>query len=159
MAVITNNRALVSRRHAASVASRRVGAALLALLAVVAGGSAALACNAGPDYCTDDARIGAALTAKKQGLKHQGYPDRLIGLLDIGVQCVARIRDEPDGFRLIDVAADGSKADLNWDDDEERIAKGNLTSGKSVRYWIVNARHAFSCDGQPSFDQQRDWSA
>ena len=99
------------------------------------------------------------MTAKKQDLKRQGYPDRLLGLLDIGVQCVARIRDEPNGFRLIDVAADGSKTDLNWDDDEERIAKGNLTSGKSARYWIVNARHAFSCDGQPPFDQQSDYDA
>jgi hypothetical protein len=132
--------------------------AALALTAGLACASGARACNAGPDYCADDPRVPAALAAKKQELKRQGYPDRLIGLLDLGVQCVARIRTEPANFRIIDVAADGSFPEVNWDDDEERIAKANLLSGKSKRYWIVNARRAFSCAGQKPFDQQPDYN-
>ncbi len=133
--------------------------AALALLAVFASGSQAFACNSGPDFCTDDSRIPSALVAKKQALKKQGYPDRLVSLIDRGVQCVARIREEPDGFHVIDVGTDGSKNDLSWDADEERIAKGNLTSGASVRYWIVNLRHAFTCDGQKPFNEQPDYDA
>lgn len=130
-----------------------------AVLAVALSASAARACDAGPNYCTDDPRIPAALAAKKQELIQQGYPTRLVNLLDIGVQCVARIDTEPSGFRVIDVAADGSKTDVPWDVDEERIAMNNLTSGRSVRYWIVNSRHAFSCAGQLPFDQQSDYVA
>lgn len=104
-------------------------------------------------------RIPSALAAKKHDLTRQGYPSRLVGLLDIGVQSVPRIETEPSGFRVIDVAADGSKTDVNWDDDEERIARDNLTSDRSVRYWIVNSRHAFSCAGLPPYDQQSDYIA
>ncbi len=130
-----------------------------AVLAAALSTSVARACDAGPNYCTDDPRIPSALAAKKQDLVRQGYPSRLVGLLDIGVQCVARIETEPGGFRLIDVASDGSKTDVSWDDDEERIAKDNLTSGRSVRYWIVNSRRAFSCYGQPPYNQQSDYVA
>lgn len=133
--------------------------ATFASMVCLAGPSAATACNSGPDYCTDDPRITPALAAKKQALKKQGYPDRLVGLLDLGVQCVARIREEPDGFRVIDVAANGSNTDLNWDADEEQVAKGRLTSGASVRYWIVNARRGFKCDGQKPYDQRPDYDA
>ena len=142
-----------------ATAIRSVTIAALALTACRAGPSVATACGSGPDYCTDDPRIAPALAAKKQALRREGYPDRLVGLLDIGVQCVARIRQEPDGFRLIDVAADGSKTDQNWDEDEERVARGRLGSGASVRYWIVNARRAFTCDGQKPYDQRPDYVA
>ena len=46
------------------------GAGLVATL----GASAARACDAGPDFCTDDSRIPGALAAKKQDLIRQGYP-------------------------------------------------------------------------------------
>lgn len=144
-------------RHMATL--KAIPFAALALMACLASPSAATACNSGPDYCTDDPRIAAALAAKKQALKNDGYPDRLVGLLDLGVQCVARIRDEPDGFRVIDIAADGSKTDLNWDEDEEQVARGRLTSGASVRYWIVNSRRGFRCDGQKPYDQRPDYDA
>jgi hypothetical protein len=76
----------------------------ISIFAASSGG--ARACNSGPDFCTDDPRIPAALTAKKRNLADHGYAARLVGLLDIGVQCVARIEREPDGFRLIDVRDD-----------------------------------------------------
>jgi hypothetical protein len=60
---------------------------------------------------------------------------------------------------VIDIAADGSKTDLNWDEDEEQVARGRLTSGASVRYWIVNSRRGFKCDGHKPYDQRPDYDA
>jgi hypothetical protein len=122
-------------------------------------GGIAVACDAGPDSCTDDPRISAARAGKKQSLVNNPYPARLMGLVDIGLQYVARIDREPDGFTLIDVQSPSHTTSIGWPDDEENIAKKHLLDGSSVRYWIVNARHAFSRDGRPPFNQQRDYDA
>src|SRR5271170_4966786 len=71
-------------------------------------------CNSGPDYCTDDPRIPGELAAKKERLSGE-YPPRLIGLLDRGVQCIARIETAPDGFSMVLIKADGSIEVIAWD--------------------------------------------
>jgi hypothetical protein len=127
------------------------------LITAFAVGRSALACE--PDYCTDDSRIPDALSAKKQHLLNDGFPMRLIQLLDIGNQCIARINLEQDGFTVIDVQDEQNKLLIAWTEDEERIAKRNVSEGKSLRYWIVNQRQAFQCDGDPPFNQRTDYNA
>lgn len=118
--------------------------------------STARACDPGPDYSTDDPSIPATLSANKKYLKQQGYPDKLIGLPHVSAQCVARIRMEPDGFHLIDVAANDTITSLRWDEDQERVARKRLQDRGSVRYGTVSSRRTFLCYIQPPYDQQDD---
>ncbi len=46
-----------------------------------------------------------------------------------------------------------------WDATNESNALKKINSGDIKRFWIVNARRAFSCDGQPSYDKQSDYDA
>jgi hypothetical protein len=131
---------------------------LLVLTLSIGGGAfqtALAACGSGPDYCTDDPRISSKLAAKKQSLAAD-YPARLISLLDRGVQCVARIEQSPDGFSLV-VVNNGGIDVLAWDQDNENATKAEVLAGSVKRYWIVNSRHAFSCDGQAKYDKQPDY--
>src|SRR4051794_40902966 len=86
------------------------------------------ACDAGPDYCTDDSRIPGELAAKKQSLSIE-YPSRLIALLDLGTQCIARIQQEPDGFSMVIVKSDGGIDVMSWDQDNESAAKAEVSAG------------------------------
>jgi hypothetical protein len=114
-------------------------------------------CNSGPDYCIDDPRIPDELASKKKRLSRE-YPPRLIALLDRGVQCVARIETSPDGFSMVIVKADAGIDVIAWDQDNENAAKEEILAGTVKRFWIVNSRRAFSCDGQASYDRQNDYN-
>ncbi|MEJ1157318.1 hypothetical protein [Prosthecomicrobium sp. N25] len=118
----------------------------------------AAACSCGPDFCTDDPRIPAALRAKKAALAKE-YPARLVALLDRGTQCVARIERGPDGFSLVLVQKNGDKQSVAWTEDDERIAKTQLASGTLGHYWIVHSRRAFACCGEPAYDARPDYDA
>jgi len=56
-------------------------------VALIGAGAAQASCSSGPDWCTDDPRIPATLKEKKERLSKE-YPDYLVALLDLGVQCV-----------------------------------------------------------------------
>lgn len=129
-------------------------AALVGLVCFAAGPVAA-ACSSGPDYCTDDPRIPAALKAKKERLL-KDYPERLVSLLDRGVQCVARIRTSPDGFFIIDVEPGKAVLGLPWSQDVEKVSRKRLQKGEITHYWLVNARTAFQCDGEPEYESRPD---
>ncbi len=132
-------------------------APLVALLLCMLQNNALAACNSGPDFCTDDPRIPDALAAKKASLSNE-YPARLVSLLDRGVQCIARIERGPDAFTMV-VVRSGSIKTLLWDQDNENAGKAEIAAGTVKRFWIVHARRAFNCDGQPSYDQQADYDA
>jgi len=141
--------------------TRRDGAILpLIVSALVASTISAFAtCACGPDFCQNDARIAAALSAKKKSLSGHGYPARLVSLLDVGDQCYARITRSPDIFTMLLVAPNGDKQTLPWSSDDESIAKADLASGKIKRYWIFNARNDFSCCGQKPYQQRPDYDS
>lgn len=128
---------------------------ILALQSVLQ--SPAFACGTGPDYCTDDPRIPKLLAGKKKLLLKE-YPKRLVSLLDRGVQCVARIEGGPDAFTMV-IVRDGSTTTSLWTADNEVAGKAEIGAGTIKRFWIVHARRAFSCDGQPKYDQQNDYDA
>jgi len=143
-------------------AHRRPRAAALALalvLAMLTPAPGHAGCDCGPDFCQDDARIAAALKAKKQSLAAAGYPDRLVGLLDVGQQCVARITRSPDAFTMLLVESPGHSTTFPWSADDEARARRKVLSGELARYWIYNARNAFSCCKQKKYDAQPDYNA
>jgi hypothetical protein len=102
-------------------------------------------------------RFARELSSKKEKLS-QEYPPRLMALLDRGVQCVARIETEPDGFSMVIIKADGGIDVIAWDQDNENATKAEILAGTVARVWIVNSRRAFSCDGQPSYNLQSDYN-
>ena len=138
-------------------ASLILPAALAGFVVFIIASSQAAACNMGPDYCTDDPRIPKMLADKKSSLA-KDYPARLVALLDRGVQCVARIQQSPDAFTMV-VVKNGGIDTVGWDQDNEDAGKKEIASGEVERFWIVNSRRAFSCEGQPSYDQQSDYNA
>src|ERR1700722_1716718 len=140
---------------------RRAGAISSLILSVLVQStiSAFATCACGPDFCQDDTRVAAALSAKKNALTRDGYPPRLVSLLDVGDQCYARITRSPDIFTMLIVAPNGDTTTVAWSSDDERIANANLVSGKIKRYWIFNARDAFSCCGQKPYQQRPDYDA
>lgn len=119
---------------------------------------AAAACNSGPDYCSDDPRIPAALAEKKQRLA-QEYPARLVQLIDRGVQCVARIKRSPDAFTILAVRPNGDSETLLWGQDNEDAGKKEIAAGGLKHFWIVNARNAFECDGEKPYNERPDYNA
>ncbi|MBB3643874.1 hypothetical protein FHX14_000033 [Rhizobium sp. BK619] len=98
------------------------------------------------------------MLADKKASLAKDYPARLVALLDRGTQCVARIRQSPDGFTMV-VVKKGAIDTVGWDQDNEDVSKKEIASGDIERFWIVNSRRAFSCEGQPSYDQQPDYNA
>lgn len=125
-------------------------------LPIAISASSAWACDAGPDYCSDDPRVPDMLAQKKARLL-QDFPANFVALLDIGVQCVARIRTSPDAFSLMIVGTDGTILISTWDADNQRVANGQISSGAVKEYWIIHSRHAFSCAGEPDFQNRSDY--
>ena len=120
--------------------------------------SAMAACACGPDFCQNDARIAGLLASKKRALS-ASYPASLVGLLDKGEQCVARIQRSPDIFTILLVEPNGDSRTVPWSQDDQRRASDKLRNGQLNRFWIVHGRRAFSCCGQPPFDQMSDYDA
>ena len=123
---------------------------------VVPGASAQ--CGAGPDFCQDDPRIARALERKKATLRRE-YPERLVALLDIGPQCLARIERSPDVFTLVLVRPNGDWSTFPWSEEDETRAKNQLADGQLARYWIVHAQSAFACHGERPAEERPDWRA
>jgi hypothetical protein len=134
-------------------ASTIVGIAIMTNIASVA----KAACTCGPDFCQDDPRVPATLAKKKRDLSAGGYPDRLVALIGRGDQCVARITRSPDAFTLWLIGSDGSKRSVPWSQEDEDRASKKVKSGELKWFWIFNTQHAFSCCGQPNYNQRPDY--
>lgn len=117
---------------------------------------AAAACNSGPDFCTDDPRIAVALEKKKQTLRKE-YPERLVALLDRGVQCVARIERSPNAFTMWIVRPGDTRESVLWSLENEAAAKKEIAGGIVLHFWIVDAQRAFACDGEKPYHQRSDY--
>jgi hypothetical protein len=133
----------------------KTGALFTGLMIAVT--AARAACSCGPDFCQDDPRVPATLAGKEASLRASGYPDRLISLIDRGDQCVARITRSPDIFTMWVIDSKDAKQTVPWSADNERNAMNKVRSGELKRFWIYNARRAFSCCNQPNYDQRPDY--
>jgi hypothetical protein len=113
-------------------------------------------CNCGPDFCQGDGRIAAKLAEKKRLLSRE-YPANLVALLDRGQQCVARIERSPDAFTMWIIHSDNSKETVPWSAQNQANAMQKVRSAEIKRFWIYNAKHAFSCRSQPQYNQMTDY--
>jgi hypothetical protein len=117
------------------------------------------ACSSGPDFCQDDPRIPTVLAAKKKSIVKNGFPKKYADLLDKGSKCVAKIERAPDIISHLIVEADGSKQTMAWEEVNHKNLLKGLENGSIARFWIMNARKALSCDGEPNYDQMPDYDA
>ena len=117
------------------------------------------ACSSGPDFCQDDPRIPAALAAKKKSIITSGFPKKYADLLDKGSKCVAKIERAPEIISHLVVESDGSKQTMAWEEVNHKNLLKGLENGSVARFWIMNARQAMSCDGEPNYDQMPDYDA
>src|SRR4051794_20948500 len=129
-------------------------AALAVLLQTQAG--RAQACNCGPDFCQGDSRIAAKLAEKKRLLSRE-YPANLVALIDRGQQCVARIERTPISFFIWVIHANNNKETRPWSAQNQAISMREVDSGELKRFWIFNTARAFSCCGQPPYNQMSDY--
>jgi hypothetical protein len=129
------------------------------LIAGLIASQAALApdCVCGPDFCLNDSRYPPKITAKKKQMSDKGYPKELIALLDRDGACVAAIDRAPDGFSLKLLKSDGSSSTIVWTPDDDNLAQRELKNGTLKAYYKFNVSRAFSCCGEPKYDQRSDW--
>lgn len=132
----------------------RIALTFVALMLFVSAGGP---CTCGPDYCKDDPRYLPALNKKKDQMRKAGYPERLIALLDRDGTCYARVQQSPDVFTVKVVYADGSSSTVPWSADEEQRAKRQVLSGALREYYEFNVSRAFSCCGEPKYNERDDW--
>jgi hypothetical protein len=137
---------------------KRLSTLALSAVLLLASNGAFADCTCGPDFCQNDPRIPKALADKKASLAAE-FPDRLVRLLDIGDQCYARVTRAPDIFTMWIVDADGNKSSTPWSQENENNARAKLESGELKRFWIFNARRAFSCCGQPDYGNRDDYDS
>jgi hypothetical protein len=133
---------------------------LTGILSLLGSPTPALAadCPCGPLYCLNDPALPRVLAAKKAALRKDGYPDRLVALLDRQGQCQACITNAPDGFSIVLVFTKNQRIDvIPWDQDAERIADEQLARGELKEYLLVNSRQVCSCCEQPKYNQRDDY--
>ena len=131
--------------------------AMVAMLSLAAKPALAECPPCGPDYCKSDPRFAPLLAKKKQRLTADGYPERLLKLLDKDGECVARVERSPDVFTLQIVAPNGDWETLPWTEGDEALAKKKVADGSLKAYYIFNARHAFSCCNEPKYSDRPDY--
>jgi hypothetical protein len=136
----------------------QISYSLLTVILVAAGAAAqATKCTCGPDFCPSDPQYPAKLAAKKASMVNHGYPTDLIALMDKDGACVARVERAPDVFTIKMVKPDGSWSTIPWTKQDEVLAKQEVTSGKLREFYEFNVSKAFSCCGDPKFDERSDW--
>jgi hypothetical protein len=113
--------------------------------------------NCAPDICQSDRRVSGALAAKKGTLKKEGYPDRLISLLDKNGQCVRCINGAPDGFTILTVKPNGDNQTVSWDEDNEANAKSEVKSGELTSYYLISTRLYCDCCNETKADERSDY--
>ena len=116
-------------------------------------------CKCGPDFCHKDSRYSKALAAKKDSMRRsdEHYPEELISLMDLDGECLARVERAPDIFTIKMVNPDGSWSTIPWTKHDEDLAKQEVASGKLREFYEFNVSKAFSCCGDPKFNERPDW--
>jgi hypothetical protein len=133
--------------------------ALLIMTLVTASVAQTATCSCGPDFCLNGPNYSNELKARKAAMEKHKYPSDLIALMDLDGACIARVDRAPVTFRIKLVNSDGSSSTIEWTDDDERIARKDLLSGKLKSYYKFNVSRAFKCCGEPSYDKRADWDA
>lgn len=123
----------------------------------------------GPLYCKDPVATERARAAKKAQMRADGYPERLIKLLD-QYQCVACIRFAPDTFSIMIEYAPGTGPSngqgghwthitSQWTAQDEALARKELREGKIKSFAVMNASTACKCCGEKDPWERPDWNS
>jgi hypothetical protein len=124
----------------------------------------------GPLYCIDPAAANSAREAMKARLRAQGYPERLLKLLD-RYQCVGCILTAPSAFSIMIEYEPGkgprdekggstwTHVTEKWSPQDEVLARQKLREGKIKAFYIFNADQACKCCGQKDPWERSDWNA
>lgn len=115
-------------------------------------------CACGPDFCLGDPRYAPRLARAKAAMQNKKYPQDLISLMDKDGACFARIDRAPVNFH-IRVYNNNGFQDVEWDEDNERIAQTKLKAGDIVGYYKFNTPRAFKCCGEKEYDGRPDYDA
>jgi hypothetical protein len=71
--------------------------------------------------------------------------------------CGMRLPESHTAVKLL--GHDGSSKTIGWTQDDERIGRQDVLSGRLRGYYIFNVSRAFSCCGQPKCDERADWDS
>ncbi len=123
----------------------------------------------GPLYCKDPVATERAREAKKARMRAEGYPERLLKLLD-QYMCVACVIYAPDTFTIMIEYVPGSgpsnghggtwtHESFQWTPQEEAISRKELREGKIKAFYIMNAGQACKCCGEKDPSERPDWNS
>lgn len=115
-------------------------------------------CACGPNFCQDDPRYAKAMTAKKASLRKDGYPDRLIALLDKDGKCYQQVTTSPGIFTIRLIYSDRQK-NFPWTQLDEDLARKEVLSGEIKAFYMFNVDKAFNCCGEPDYRHRPDWDS
>ena len=113
-------------------------------------------CPCGPDYCPADARYTRTMKDRKDALRKEGYPEKLLALLDKNGKCYAQISTAPEKFTIRLIYPD-AKTNFPWTQHDEDLARKEVLSGAIKAYYMFNVEKAFKCCGEPSYSARKDW--
>jgi hypothetical protein len=116
-------------------------------------------CPCGPLYCLNTPGYSAALAAKKKALSNNGYPARMVAILDRVGHCEGCISTSPDAFSLMTESSDGSITIDGWDADNERIGAQQKAAGSLKACFVIYVRHACSCCQETPFGHRGDYNS
>jgi hypothetical protein len=122
----------------------------------------------GPLYCTNDPGLASAIAAKKAELRAQGYPDRLLNLLD-RYKCIGCVKSAPDRFSIMIEYAPGhyvtdstgtwSHMIFAWTAQDEALARVELRRGTIKSFSVFNSMQSCPCCGEKDPQSQPDYNA
>jgi hypothetical protein len=115
-------------------------------------------CPCGPNYCQDDPRYTKAMAAKKASLKKDGYPDKLLALLDKDGKCYQQVTTSPSKFTIRLIYSDQQK-NFPWTQQDEDLARKEVLRGEIKAFYMFNVDKAFNCCGEPDYRHRPDWDS
>src|SRR5580704_4975281 len=99
-------------------------------------------CACGPDFCQNDTRYDKAMKAKKISMKKEGYPDKLLALLDKDGKCYAQVSSSPEKF-TIRMIYNAQQKNFPWTQQDEDLARKELLNGEIKAFYMFNVDKAF----------------
>jgi len=84
----------------------------------------------GPTFCVSPTHAKAAREKKIVSLKAEGFPERLLELVNLNSDCAASSERGPDSFTLIVVEKNGDHRSETWTKEAFSLTKESLDNGE-----------------------------
>lgn len=119
----------------------------------------AQSCDCGETYCMNTPQYQTALKKKKAAAIAKGYPARLVSLYDKLDACDACVTGSPDGFSLLVVRNDNSRAVDAWESANEKNDAAAVAAGTLKSCFVLLQRRACVGCKQAPYDKRADYDA